>query len=130
MKRTILIITLVIVLLAFGIACFVAGQRHGLRSMTIKRVSPEQLATAMQQDRFYSTYGENTLLVTGAITAVGKQDNNLVATFKTSASFKAQCDLGNNNQNLPTDQEVTLVTEGSTARRLPNAVLLMDCTLP
>ena len=129
-KRMILGLLALVVLLLFGAGCFFAGERHGLQQMTVKRVSPEQLATAMQQDRFYSTYRENTLLVTGTITSVEKQGNNLVATFKTSASFKAQCDLGGNDQNLPTDREVTLITEGATARRLPNAVLLTDCTLP
>lgn len=123
-------ILVVVLLVLFAAGFFLFGERHALRSLTIKRVGPEQLATAMQQDHFYSTYSQSTLLVTGTIESVSKQGNHLVATFKTSASFKAQCDLGGNDQNLPTNREITLITEGGTALRLSNAILLTNCTLP
>jgi len=131
MKHTQLakLIILVLVLIVVGFASFFLGSKHAVESMTIKRVTPTQIAEAMKGDHFYSDYKENTLLVKGTISTVSQSNGDLVVGFKTSSSYGALCDFGNSGVSFRTGGTITVLAESGPAERQPSAVLLKGCVL-
>ena len=120
-------------LLAIIILCVVfyfLGDTHAVQSMTIKRVTPDQIANAMKGDYFYTDYRENTLIVKGQVESVSKSAGTSQLTFKTSSSFQAYCDLANGTVVPKTGDIVTALSEGGPALRQTNGVLLVNCTIP
>lgn len=107
-------------------ASILSTWRLTLSKLTIKSVTPNQIANAMKNDSFYSTYDENTLMVRGQISTISKQGKDLVIGLKSNSSFKLLCDLGNVSLNLQIGNKVTVFAEGATAERQPNAVLLKN----
>jgi hypothetical protein len=117
---------------AIGVACitYVLGSTRGVESMTVKFVSPQQVALAMKNDEFYTDYRENTLVIKGVITSIYKTETSQIVTFKTSGSFGATCDMWNAGKLYDIGQTLTVITEGGAAVRQPHDVLLSSCTLP
>ena len=117
-----------IAILAVGM--FFLGDKHGIETMTFRRVTPDQLATAMLDDHFYSSYRENTLLVSGTVSSVSRTNNDLVVTFKTTSSFKVLCDFGGSSSAIRPGDVITALSEGGSAKREISSVLLKDCLIP
>jgi hypothetical protein len=128
--KIIKLIALVLVFIVVGLAAFFFGDRHGLESMTIKRVTPDQAATAMKGDHFYSDYGASTLLIKGTVSSVYKTSDDLVVTFQTNSSFKTICDFGNSSAAIQPRDTITALSEGGSAKRQQSAVLLTNCVIP
>src|SRR5437879_10746848 len=57
-------------------------------------VTADEIAQAMQEDRFFSDYGQNTLLVRGVLASLYWQNNVHVAALSTSIQTTVLCDLG------------------------------------
>jgi hypothetical protein len=121
---------LALALILIGAVSFFLGDRHGLESMAITRITPDQAASAMKEDHFYSDYGPRTLLVKGNVSAVYKTSDDLVVTFRTNSDFKTICDFGNSSAAIQPRQTITALSEGGSARRQSSAVLLTHCVLP
>ena len=121
---------LVVVLLGLGVAAFFLGDKHGVESMSVKRITPDQAAAAMKGDYFYSNYRENTLLVSGSVFAVTTTSTDQVVTFKTGSAFKALCDFGSSAPAIHPGDTITALSEGGSAERQVSAVLLKNCVLP
>ena len=125
-RRIIIIIALVVAAFVVAVALFFFGDEHAVSSMSIKQVTPDQLAAAMKEDHFYSDYRQNTLLIRGEVASV----SGSLLTFKTSSSYQAQCSLAISSRNIHKGDNITVISEGGTAARQPNGVLLKDCVIP
>ena len=130
MKRKLLVAGAVAVFVVVCAGLYFSGYHQGLLNMKIQQVAPDKLARAMQQDHFYSDYGSSTLVVKARIASVKLQDSKLVATLQTHTAYKVECELGANAQNVRAGHNITALSEGGAARRLPNAVLLGNCVTP
>jgi len=82
----------------------------------------------MRDDRFFSDYGQSTLLVDGTISSL-TQGSNVIA-FKADSAFQVLCDLASPHPSLHTGSQITVTAEGSVAERQPSAVLLHGCVIP
>src|SRR5579859_3286220 len=59
------------------------------RPTTVAQVTAVQVAQAMNNDEFYSTYGHTTLLVQGTVTAVDPQPAHFTLTLATGVDRKS-----------------------------------------
>ena len=127
-KRIILYVAgLLVLLIVCGIFYFL-GDKSAVQSMTIKRITPDQAASAMQGDHFYSDYRLNTLIIKGQVASIAQVDGARRVTFKTSSSYHAYCDLAADTQTPKVGSIITVLSEGGPAVREPNGVLLVACT--
>jgi hypothetical protein len=123
------LVVLVLVVLFVGAASFFFGDKHALESMTIRQVTPTEIAQAMKDDHFWQTYRENTLLVKGTVSSVSNPNGDVVIGLKTESSYKSFCDLGVSDHVFETGDQVTVMAESGPAERQPSAVLLKGCVL-
>lgn len=63
--------------------------------LPILDVTEDQVASAVQEDCFFSDRGVSTRLVQGRVVSVDLQDHDLTAEFRTPVSMRASRDLGN-----------------------------------
>jgi hypothetical protein len=97
--------------------------------MYITSATPDQIANAMQLDEFYSTYGETTLIVQGTVASVSRQNSETLIQFKTNSSYGAFCNTFDTSFTGNVGDSITILAEGSGAKREPNAVLLTNCVI-
>jgi hypothetical protein len=119
-----------VVLAAATLLAFWLGQQRALSTLSVQQVSPDQAATAMVQDEFYSDYNEATLLIRGSVASVNVSGSTSTVVFATKPGTEARCQM---NQPLPavkTGTTVTVVTEGSQAQRLPSGGVLLGNCIP
>jgi hypothetical protein len=115
-----------ILIIAAALA-FWLGQQRGLDTLRVQRITPDQAATAMAHDEFYSDYNEATLVIFGSVASVNMNGGTATVGFATAGTV-AQCQMKQPPSAMRVGARVTLVTEGSQAQRLPNGgVLLSDC---
>ncbi|HXH26579.1 MAG TPA: hypothetical protein VNG90_01660 [Candidatus Acidoferrum sp.] len=110
-------------LLANG-ASYWFGVLQARQGIGIERVTPTQLADAMEHDAFYSQYANSAFLFTGQVTAV-QQSGVTTATFKTDHSYSVQCQFSNTE--LAVGDTISVAAAGGNAVRLPHGVLLHNC---
>lgn len=118
---------MVIVITAVG--AFFLGSRAATHSASIRRVTATEIANAMKDDRFYSDYGDNALVVVGTISSTSTHGNDVIATLKADSSFQVLCDLGTQPRPQVGDH-ITVLAQGSDAQRQQSAVLLTNCVVP
>jgi len=122
-----LVIVLLGVVASVGALAFSYGENRALESLAIRQVSAKSVASAMRNDVFYSSYRENTLLVTGSIATITDQHSRQTIEFATSGHFKSLCHLTSRAPDLRVGERITIVTEAYAALRRPSAVLLNNC---
>lgn len=115
-------------LLLANLASFWYGNLHARSAAGVERVTPVQLADAMQQDGFYSTYGDTALLFSGKVTTVQQKDGTQLVTFYTGRPYTVSCQLTGQSQ-VRMGQEISVATTGGNADRLSHGVLLHNCLL-
>jgi len=101
------------------------------RPTTVAQVTADQVAQAMDNDEFYSTYGHTTLLVQGTVTAVDPQPAHFTLTLATGVRTKVLCDLGQQTPAIKVGDAVTIRSadpENDVARQ-DAAVFIKNCTL-
>jgi hypothetical protein len=128
-KRAVWTAVVVVVVIGTGAGAFFIGNGHALGALQIQRVTPDQMATAMQNDEFYSDYRESTLLVRGTVASIKANGSGATIAFKTSGTFTTSCQLSQYPTTVHAGDAVTAVTEGATAQRLTSGVSLSDCVL-
>jgi len=119
-----------VVLAAATLLAFWLGQQRALSTLSVQQVSPDQAATAMVQDEFYSDYNEVTLFIRGSVASVNVSGSTSTVVFATKPGTEARCQM---NQRLPavkTGTTVAVVTEGSQAQRLPSGGVLLGNCIP
>jgi len=130
MKKAILAILGIIILVIICAGFYLLGNIHAVQSMSIKRVTPDQIASAMKADNFYSNYRQSTLIVKGQVFSVSKVNNSVQVTFKTATSYGAFCDLASGTKAPIPGNTITVISNGGPAKRQTNGVLLVDCMIP
>lgn len=104
------------------------GNLHSRQTAGISKVSLSQLAEAMQQDHFYHSYGDTTLLFSGQVANVQQSNKGmLVATFQTATSYSVSCEFPNDGQ-IKKGDNLYVAAPGGSAERQTNGVLLHKCT--
>ena len=94
-------------------------------------VTADQAAQALQNDSFFSTYGQTILLIQGTVTSIGQQDGNYTVALATTGPAKVFCDIG---ANVPTVNVGDVITVQSAnlqqdASRETSGLLLKNCTI-
>ena len=130
LSKNLQVLVLVIVVILIGSIAYFLGDKHGVESMSIKQVTPNQIAEAMKGDHFYRDYRENTLLVKGTVSSVKQNNNDLVVNFKSNSTFGAVCDFGSSSATIHQGDIITVISEAGSAERQPSAVLLKNCVFP
>ena len=103
-----------------------------LRPTTVVQVTADDVAQAMDEDRFYSTYGQTTLLVRGTVAALDPQPNHFTVTLATGVRTKVLCDLGSQTPSVHVGDVITVRSADpeNDVQRQDAAVLIKNCTLP
>jgi hypothetical protein len=128
--RVLLSAALVLILACVGGFSYFLGGKHALETLRVSRVTPDQIAEAMKDDRFFADYRERTLLVTGTVGSLTGDVGGEIVRFRTASRFAALCDLRDNAPRAHRGQQLTVVAEGATAERQSAAVMLRHCRLP
>ena len=120
---------IVIALILVVIITFYLGDKYAVKHMAIRTATPNQLATAMQQDDFWSTYRENTLIVSGVVSSVTRTNSTSTVGLKTSVPYTLSCDVNNAPDTLKTGETIRILSEAYIAEREQSGVLLRNCVL-
>jgi hypothetical protein len=93
------------------------------------RVTASQVAAAMQEDRFFSDYGQATLLVQGSVSSVSQQNGREIVDLRTGEPTKVLCDLAGPSAQVRDGETITVRVQGSDAQRDQGAVVLANCVV-
>ncbi len=95
----------------------------------VVHVSADEVALAMQEDRFYSDYVHKTLVVQGTVSAVRQQGNDLLIELTTSIPTRVLCDVGNHGTAASPGDRITVQASSDEAQRGAESVLLQSCSV-
>ena len=115
-------------ILIAGAGSFWFGTLRARQSIAIERVSVGELADAMQQDSFYSTYGDTALLFSGKVASLKSGSNVTLVTFTTNRPYNLVCQFPA-TINAKVGQTLSVGAPGGSADREASGVLLHDCIL-
>ena len=93
----------------------------------VVHVTAEQIAQAMQDDRFFADYGNTTLVVQGIVSSVTQQNGDVIIRLKTSGPMKVLCHLGNHLPKLTVGDTITV--QSADPQRNGSAVGLWNCSV-
>jgi hypothetical protein len=126
-RNTKIILTVVaaFLLLANG-ASFWFGTLHARQTSGVQQVTPTQLADAMQNDHFYSSYGGAALLFSGTVANVQQQNGDSLVRFSAGHTFAVTCQFAGAPK-IHAGQKLAVAAPGGSAERLAKGVLLHGC---
>ena len=127
MSRNVKIILagVVVLLLIANIGSYWFGNLHARQVAGIQRVTPAEMADAMQQDNFYSNYGGAALLFSGTITSINEKNGMSLAVINTGRPYSVTCQF---TTPVSSGETISIAAPGGSAERLPQGVLLHNCT--
>jgi hypothetical protein len=125
-KRYLKYCAAIIILVAGCIGSYLWGAKDIVDKIAM-HVTPDQIADAMKNDSFFSSYKEKTLIVEGTVLAISDKGGNVILGFKTSSAFQALCNLNVASSSIQAGDTIRVVALGATAARENSAVLLQDC---
>ncbi len=98
----------------------------------VVHLTADQAARAMEDDEFFSDYGQSTLLIQGTVSATRRQDADLLITLDTTVPTKITCDLANYLGIVRVGDTVTIQSAypRRDASRQGSTLMLKNCTLP
>lgn len=115
-----------IAIIVVGLASFWKGNLYARNNVGIVKVSSAQLADAMQQDDFYSTYGDTVVLFTGKVFSIKAQGSASLVTFATGRPYNVVCQFPR-PVSFSSGQNVSVVAPAGSADRESKGVLLHNC---
>ena len=127
--RPLALVAVIGAIVGVGVISFLLGGRNAAASLSVRQVTPDQLAVAMKTDQFYADYRQATLLVRGSVAAVSQGAHGAVLEFRSNGAFKTLCQSDQNVSAIHEGDTLTAVTEGADAVRQPSAVMLSKCVL-
>lgn len=127
--RVLIVIVALGALAGAGGIGFLVGNRYALDNLTVVDATPDQLAAAMQNDEFYSSYNEHTVLVQGVVASLTADGGGAMLQFQTQGPFTTRCHFDQSPATIHDGDTISIVAEGATAQRLTSAVLLAGCRL-
>ena len=126
-RNTKLIILGALIAVVFvGLASFWEGNLKAKSTIVVEHVTPAQLADAMQQDSFYSTYGDSAVLFSGSVTNVKVKGDASLVTFKTGRPYNVVCQFPRAVL-YTSGQNISVAAPAGSAERQTQGVLLHDC---
>lgn len=128
-RRTVGVAALLAILAAMGVLAFLLGERQALTGLTVRQISPDQAAAAMQSDEFYSDYNETTLVIRGSVASIQANGDGATLQFATHSPFKTFCQLGPYPSSIHDGAMLTVLTEGASAQRQSSGVVLSSCSV-
>ena len=98
----------------------------------VVHLTADQVARAMEKDRFFSDYAQNTLLIQGTVFSVKRLEGHLIIGLDTSVPTKVMCDLGIYFGIVHVGAVITVQSTypQRDASRQASAVMLENCTIP
>ena len=113
------------------VASWMLGRQHTLTNLTFVDVSASTAARAMQDDQFYSEYGDKVLVVQGTVASVQGTPGGRQVALRTDGEFGLTCTLTGQvaGPQPSVGAVVSLVAIGGTAQREPSSVNLPDCRM-
>lgn len=127
-KLIIISISVFILIIVLLVSSYI-GDMYALGHLTFKEVTPTQLASAMREDDFYPSYRENTLLFSGLVTSSTTQNGTTIINLKSSDSYRVNCELLVQSQNIKVGETYKFESEAYQAERQPTGVLLHNCVV-
>lgn len=125
----ILIAVGLVALVGLMAAAFYVGDSYALQSLTVRQVTPTELAAAMRGDQFYSDYRENTLLIRGSVASVSQSGGATTVEFVTQDIYTLQCEMSTLQGPIHRGEVITVIAEAYRASRLPSGVSLVGCAV-
>lgn len=122
---------LVVILLVAALA-YAFGRHTATRQfaqMTTLHVTPDELAQAMQEDRFFADYGGYRLLVHGTVTAVHEGRAGGAVELGTTGPTTVLCELDSQPPSMHPGETTTVSTLALAAQRGTHAVELQHCAI-
>jgi hypothetical protein len=113
-------------LIIVAIGSFWFGHIRAEQTVGIARVPVSRLGNAMQQDHFYSDYGNAAVLFNAPVTSLNKQKGLYTVGFRTQSSYSVTCQFATSPQ-AKVGQSLSLIAPGGRAVRQPHGVLLRGC---
>jgi hypothetical protein len=104
------------------------GNLHARQTVGIERVTVAQLADAMQQDDFYSSYGDAAVLFSAKASSITAHNNAALVTFETGRPYSVTCQFAS-NVSVKSGQTLSIAAPAGSAERQTKGVLLHNCLL-
>jgi len=123
-----ILISVIAAVIIVGAGSYLLGSQRARQSIGIERVSVAQMADAMQNDSFYSSYGGAGLLFSGKVASVTKNSNVTLVAFSTNRPYGVTCQFPE-NISAKVGATLSVAAPGGSAERLTNGVLLHNCLL-
>ena len=127
--RLLILVTVLGMLVGVAAMSFFFGDAYAVGSLSVRQVTPDQLAQAMKADEFYSDFREDTLLVRGQVASVYGNAGGITLEFQTHGGMKTLCGLEQYPTATLKGKTVTVVTEGANAQRVSSGVFLSNCVI-
>jgi hypothetical protein len=98
----------------------------------VVHVTADHVARAMEEDRFFSDYGQTTLRIEGTVFSVNRQETDLIIGLDTSVPTKVMCDLGNYFGIIRVGASIIVQSAypQRDASRQGSVLMLKNCTIP
>jgi hypothetical protein len=103
-----------------------------LPTLPSAQVTADQVAQSMQDDQFFSDFGDTTLLIQGTVAAVEQQGSDNRLRLATSLPIDVVCDTGTQSPAVHVG-EIIIIKSANPRRdasRHGSSVLLNNCSLP
>jgi hypothetical protein len=117
----------ILVLLLCGLIIAWTSSLYTLNRLSFKEVTPTNLASAMRQDEFWSTYRFNTLIFDGKIQSINSNHDKTTLGFVTSDKYGVSCEVNELNTAFKVGATYKFEVEAYQAERQPHSVLLHNC---
>ena len=95
----------------------------------VRQVSADEIADAMEQDRFYADYGQVTLVVQGTVAAVHPRETATMVRLGTNASTKVLCEVAGQPPKVQVGDAVTVQAPAASVQRNASMVVLKNCAI-
>lgn len=123
-----LVSCLIVAVFVVGAGSWWFGYLHARRTVGVERVTVAQLADAMQQDGFYSAYGDAAVLFNAKVDSVTQHNGAALVTFTTGRPYSVTCQFAS-NVSIKSGQMVSIAAPAGSAERQSNSVLLHNCLI-
>ncbi len=112
-----------------AVASWMLGRQHSVTNLAFVDVSASTAARAMQDDHFYSDYGNKVLVVHGTVANVQDANGGRRVALRTDATFGLTCMITSPAAGPPptVGTIVSFVAIGGSAQRESSSVDLPDC---
>jgi len=120
---------LIVIAILACLACFFLGSKHALAHLSIRQITPTQAANAMKDDHFWSSYREDTLIITGEVLSVNKSGGTTIVSFKTDSTYGMECSFAYSIDTITKGQTVRVTAIANSGERESSSVRLNNCVL-